>query len=91
MTATSVVIDLTYATPGAACGPTQRLAAPVLPDGRWGMLLNAGDPACPVGTLPLAFAQRGLSLERDGFAFKGSELGRDFSATRLLQIGRAHV
>jgi hypothetical protein len=56
VTSTAVVLDLTYDTPHAPCGPTERLVGAVLPSGQWGVLQNVSDASCPVGTLKLAFA-----------------------------------
>lgn len=56
ITATAVVLILTYDTPRAPCGPTERLVGAVLPSGQWGALQNVSDASCPVGTLKLAFA-----------------------------------
>lgn len=56
VTSTAVVLDLTYDTPHAPCGTTERLAGAVLPSGQWGVLQNVTHASCPVGTLKLAFA-----------------------------------
>ncbi len=56
VTSTAVVLDLTYDTPHAPCGPAERLVGAVLPSGQWGVLQNVAHPSCPVGTLKLAFA-----------------------------------
>ena len=56
VTSTAVVLDLTYDTPHAPCGPAERLVGAVLPSGQWGVLQNVTDASCPVGTLKLAFA-----------------------------------
>ena len=56
VTSTVVVLELTYDTPHAPCGPTERLVGAILPSGQWGALQNVSDASCPVGTLKLAFA-----------------------------------